>query len=78
MATKENMDQTVLQKMDLFAPTVDLAQKGQKTKKTMVGGFLSIFTVSLFTVLMSIKIVDHLQIETPSLTQMKRNLGVAP
>ena len=44
----------------------------------MSGGFLSIFTVSLFIILMSIKVVDHLAIETPSLTQMKRNLGVTP
>jgi len=44
----------------------------------MTGGFLSILTVSLFIVLMSIKVVDHLAIETPSLTQMKRNLGVTP
>jgi hypothetical protein len=62
MATvdRKDQEQTVLQKMDMFAPTVDLAHKGEKTKKTMAGGFLSIFTVSLFTVLMSIKIVDHL------------------
>ena len=62
--------------MDIFAPTVDLEHKGEKTQRTMTGGFLSIFTVSLFIVLMSVKLVDHLSIETPSFTQVKRNLGV--
>jgi len=75
---RKDKDQTVLQKMDICAPSVDLQHKGEKTKRTMTGGFLSIFTVSLFFVLMSIKIVDKFSLETPSFNQMKRMLGVAP
>jgi len=65
----------------MFAPSVDLQHKGEKSQRTMTGGFLSIFTVSLFIVLMSVKVVDHLVLETPSFAQMKRMLafnGVSP
>jgi hypothetical protein len=44
----------------------------------MTGGFLSMMTVSLFIVLMSVKVVDHFSLETPSFGQLKRSLGVTP
>jgi len=44
----------------------------------MTGGFFSILTVSIFIVLMSVKVVDQFKLDTPSYTQMKRMLGIAP
>ena len=71
----EKEEQTFLQKIDLFGPEVDSQEKEQKKYTTVRGGLLSILTVALFTVLMSIKIVDHLSIEVPTFHQMKRKLA---
>lgn len=35
-------------------------------------------TVSIFIVLMSVKVVDQFKLDTPSFTQMKRMLGITP
>ena len=77
-AERKEDEPTVLQKMDILAPSVDLLLKKEKTQRSMTGGLMSMLTVSIFIVLMSIKTVDHFSIEAPSFTQMKRMLGVTP
>ena len=54
---RKDKDQSVLQKMDILGST-----KEQKTQRSMTGGFLTIFTVSAFIVLMSVKVVDQFSI----------------
>lgn len=53
--SSKDKDSTVLQKMDMLTPSV---AKDKTTVRTMTGGIMTVFTVSLFVVLMSIKVVD--------------------
>ena len=55
-----------------LVPTVDIHRTVEK--RTVSGGCLSILTFSLFIILMSYKIVNHMEIETPSFDTIKRRL----